>query len=268
MTPYPNVTNNILQKWRLVETFGDVLARVCVVRGGILKELGVFDDPLGKTLNVGQGAYRVIGILEDEEFQGYAQKALAIDVKTTEVYVPYETVRNREGTLSVVRRPGFREITRVELSQIVVAVEDLDMVLTTARMLESILKRNHEQKDYELVVPLEMLAQRKRTQQVFNIALVAIASISLLVGGIGIANIMLATVTERTKEIGVRRALDVMKKPLSMGADELVLLQDDAFENRVDSFFTAQVLAASIRKLEGFDLIICGRQASDWDNPP
>ena len=61
-------------------------------------------------------------------------------------------------------------------------------------------------------------------------------------------------------------ALDVMKKPLSMGADELVLLQDDAFDNTIDSFQTAQLLAAAIRKLDGFDLIICGRQASDWDN--
>ena len=61
-------------------------------------------------------------------------------------------------------------------------------------------------------------------------------------------------------------ALDVMKKPLSMGADELVLLQDESFNNTIDSFFTAQLLAAAIRKLGGFDLIICGRQASDWDN--
>jgi electron transfer flavoprotein beta subunit len=61
-------------------------------------------------------------------------------------------------------------------------------------------------------------------------------------------------------------ALDVMKKPLSMGADELVLLQDNAFDNTADSFFTAQVLAAAVTKLGGFDLIICGRQASDWDN--
>ena len=65
---------------------------------------------------------------------------------------------------------------------------------------------------------------------------------------------------------GASFALDVMKKPLSMGADELVLLQDDAFENTVDSFQTAQLLAAAVRKLGGFDLIICGRQASDWDN--
>jgi electron transfer flavoprotein beta subunit len=65
---------------------------------------------------------------------------------------------------------------------------------------------------------------------------------------------------------GTEFALDVMKKPLSMGADELVLLQDDIFENTIDSFLTAQYLAAAIRKLGGFDLIICGRQASDWDN--
>ena len=65
---------------------------------------------------------------------------------------------------------------------------------------------------------------------------------------------------------GTAFALDVMKKPLSMGADELVLLQDDAFANTIDSFFTAQILATAIRKLGGFDLVICGRQASDWDN--
>jgi len=65
---------------------------------------------------------------------------------------------------------------------------------------------------------------------------------------------------------GTEFALDVMKKPLSMGADELVLLQDEAFANTIDSFVTAQVLATAIRKLDGFDLIICGRQASDWDN--
>ena len=73
-----------------------------------------------------------------------------------------------------------------------------------------------------------------------------------------------ATVTVISSGTGF--ALDVMKKPLSMGADELVLLQDDAFENTVDSFLTAQLLAAAVKKLDGFDLIICGRQASDWDN--
>ena len=66
--------------------------------------------------------------------------------------------------------------------------------------------------------------------------------------------------------MGKSFSLDVIKKPLSMGADELILLQDEAFENIVDSSLTARVLVAAIRKLEQFDLIICGRQASDWDN--
>ena len=65
---------------------------------------------------------------------------------------------------------------------------------------------------------------------------------------------------------GTSFALDVMKKPLSMGADELVLLQDDLFNNTIDSFQTAFLLSQAIKKLGGFDLIICGRQASDWDN--
>ena len=65
---------------------------------------------------------------------------------------------------------------------------------------------------------------------------------------------------------GTEFAMDDMKKTLSMGADELVLLQDEAFDNTIDSFMTAQLLAAAVRKLDGFDLIICGRQASDWDN--
>ncbi len=65
---------------------------------------------------------------------------------------------------------------------------------------------------------------------------------------------------------GTQFALDVMKKPLSMGADELVLLEDDAFSNSIDTFSVASILASAINKLGGFDLIICGRQASDWDN--
>jgi putative ABC transport system permease protein len=80
-------------------------------------------------------------------------------------------------------------------------------VFDTARVLSAVLGRLHERQDYEIVVPLELLQQSERAQEVFNVVMVLIAAISLVVGGIGIANIMLATITERTREIGVRRAL-------------------------------------------------------------
>jgi putative ABC transport system permease protein len=188
------------------------LQRVCVVRSGLLKELGIFRDPIGMPLQVENGFYRIVGILKDEEFLGYAAKALGVDAKTFEVYVPYETVLRREGTRTTISKSGQFESTDVQLSQIIVSVDNLDDVVLTGRMLRRLLDKNHEDQDYELVVPLEVLAQRRETKRVFTYAMIAIASISLLVGGIGIANIMLATVTERTREIGVRRALGAKRR--------------------------------------------------------
>jgi putative ABC transport system permease protein len=95
----------------------------------------------------------------------------------------------------------------VELGQIVVSVRDIEDVLDTASVIASALKSFHEKRDYEIVVPLQQLRQVQSTQRIFRIVMVLIASISLVVGGIGIANIMFATVTERTREIGIRRAL-------------------------------------------------------------
>ncbi|OUU20661.1 MAG: hypothetical protein CBC13_10340 [Planctomycetia bacterium TMED53] len=188
------------------------LARVCVVRSGLLQELGIYEDPIGFSLTIDDQKFQIIGVLSEDRFQGYAQKALVSDARSSEIYVPYQTVFKRQGTRSFSGSAGNWEATDVELNQIVVEVDNLDQVILTSRMIEHLLVRNHPEKDYELIVPLEVLAQRRKTQQVFNIALVAIASISLLVGGIGIANIMLATVTERTREIGVRRALGAQRR--------------------------------------------------------
>ncbi len=196
----------------LTEVDGDEIRRVCVIRSGLLEELGIYEDPVGLPILLGTEEYEIVGILEDTEFQGYAAKALSVDSKSSEIYVPHRTVLTRHGTREIVRRSGSMEATDVELTQIVISVNDLDQVLIVARMVKTLLESSHNQQDYDLVVPLEVLAQRRKTQQVFNYALVAIASISLLVGGIGIANIMLATVTERTKEIGIRRALGAKKR--------------------------------------------------------
>jgi putative ABC transport system permease protein len=179
-----------------------------------MRELSTFEDPLGATLRLGEDVYRVVGLLKDERVLGYVSKALAYDQKTSEIYVPFDTLVKREGTLSVHFQTGSRESTDVELSQVIVGVARVEDAPETARMIAALLESSHEQRDYEVVVPVEYLRQRKRTQDVFNYTFLAIAAISLLVGGIGIANIMLATVTERTKEIGIRRALGARRRDI------------------------------------------------------
>ncbi len=191
---------------------GATLSRVCMIREGLLTELGIFRDPLGSMLRVGNTAYEIVGVLPQERLVGYAQKALAVDAKRIEVYIPYETFANRIGTAQITQREGSFEAEDVQVSQLIVAVRDAEDVIDISHMINRVMEYNHKVKDYEVVVPLEHLAQRQKTQSIFNDVLFLQAAISLIVGGIGIANIMLASVTERTKEIGIRRALGAKRR--------------------------------------------------------
>ena len=132
-----------------------------------------------------------------------------------DAYIPLKTFRDRIGD-RVFRRAGGLQVRGeiIELSQITVSVEEYEKVDETAAVIESLLKRYHPKQDYAVVVPKELLEQAERTRAMFNILLVVIAGISLLVGGIGIMNIMLATVTERTREIGIRRAIGAKRSDI------------------------------------------------------
>ena len=126
------------------------------------------------------------------------------------------TGRKWFGDMQVKIRAGSRDMEQVDLHEIIVGVDRSENVPAAAAAAREMLDRTHRDRDYEIIVPLELLLREQETKRIFKIVLASIAGISLLVGGIGIMNVMLATVTERTREIGVRRALGAKKKHIVM----------------------------------------------------
>lgn len=196
---------------------------VCVVDEQLVNGLFGFDDPVGKDVRIRGNCYRVVGVVGTPPVGGKRNdSASAMPVSggsqsgaTGSVYLPLSTAKSRFTELSASFTGGSENIERVQLQKITVKVKSTDQVLPMRDIVDTLLSRLHKiKKDYRIVVPLELLYQAKRTQRIFSIVLGSIAAISLLVGGIGIMNIMLATVSERTREIGIRRALGATKRAI------------------------------------------------------
>ena len=189
-------------------------ANVCVLGGAVANDLFRYMDPVGDKLRIGSDYYRVVGVLEAGASKRKGDSSQEADFGS-DIYIPLSSAKARFGEIIMKVSSGSREMERIELHQINVQVKKTGQVLSTAKAVKSILEKTHSKEDYELTVPLELLRQAKETKRMFNIVLGSIAGISLLVGGIGIMNIMLATVTERTREIGIRRALGAKKRDIT-----------------------------------------------------
>ncbi|MDR1682414.1 MAG: ABC transporter permease [Candidatus Symbiothrix sp.] len=181
-------------------------AKVCVLGAGIAASLYRQEEPIGKMVKIEDQWMEVVGVLETKTLFTETVGELAARDLNNDVYVPLTTFLSRfsrENELSS------------EIQQITVQVAGSGHLMEVSHLMNEILKRHHfNNEDYGIIIPYELLKQEEKERQIYNFLLGAIAAISLIVGGIGIMNIMLATVMERTREIGIRRAIGARKSDI------------------------------------------------------
>ncbi len=214
---YPEVNSDVrMSVGRFLNEDDDrEMRNVAVLGSDVCDKLFPFEDPLKQTVDLGKFSYEVIGVVANRmPLSAVGGSSQSAEDLNNDVYIPLSTCRVRYGEKIILRQSGSMSGEQVELSQVTLTVTDMDSVRKTGNVVKDLLEHAHYKEDYSITVPLDRLEAAEREKDRLTLFLSIVAGISLLVGGIGIMNIMLATVTERTREIGIRRALGAKRKDI------------------------------------------------------
>ncbi len=193
---------------------------VCIIGPEITSRFFNQENPIGKKIKCGGIWLKVIGTIKSRIVSQDANQNLGVSEFNNTIFVPIKTILLRYKDRSLVTKSSLQQQNNNsnssknhnQLDKIIVQLNDSEKLVVSANIIKRMLIRRHVgQEDFEIKIPELLLKQQQRTKDIFNIVLGAIASISLIVGGIGIMNIMLASVMERIREIGVRLAMGARK---------------------------------------------------------
>lgn len=201
---------------------------VCIIGDNIRNVFFNQQDPIGQTIKCGQTWLKVVGVIERRDFTASASDEMGISSTDNKIFIPAKTLLLRFKNRSLIRADEVESMMNSrdnsngsgkenlnQLDKIIVQVSETEQLSSTADVIRRMMLRRHNQLyDFEVTIPELLLKQQQRTKKIFNIVLGVIAGISLVVGGIGIMNIMLASVMERIREIGVRQAIGASRKDI------------------------------------------------------
>lgn len=205
--------------------------QVCIIGKGVQTRFFSTEDAIGKFIKCGPLWFKVVGVLEERVQSGSTEEGQKLGIRNSsmDVYIPLHTMLIRYKNRALVNKSKIKENSDAEaegqtpqkpenyhqLDRLVVQVKETEDMQPASEVIARMLERRHYGVvDYEITIPELLLKQQQRTKDIFKYVLGAIAGISLLVGGIGIMNIMLASVLERIKEIGIRQAIGATRQDI------------------------------------------------------